>query len=94
MTKDKLSKYLFIVAMCCIFAGSYPAAKGEGRRIENQPVYIMEFSLGLVFDPLCKYSHYQYKNYTVNTKVAFGLISWSSLLILLGIILLGYRKNR
>lgn len=83
-----------MIAICCILAGSYPTVKGEGRRVENQAIYAIEFSLGFVFDPLYKYSRDQNENDIVNTKVEFRLISWSSLSVLLGIILLGYRKNR
>ncbi|MCK5916793.1 MAG: hypothetical protein KAG34_00115 [Cocleimonas sp.] len=93
MAKDKLSKYLKIIAICCILIGLYPSAKGEGKVVEEQRIEIMEFRLGLVFDPLCKYSHYKDANGAVNSKVEFGFLSWSSLSLLLGIILLRYRKR-
>ena len=93
MTKDKLSKYLFIAAICCLLIGLYPSAKGAGIKEDGQYIYKMEFRLGLVFDPLCKYSHYEYDNGVVNSKMEFGFVSWSSLSLLLGIILLRYRKR-
>ncbi len=66
MAKGKLSKHLLIAAMCCILLGLYPFAKGEGKRMEDQQIYTMEFSLGLVFDSLWKYSHHTDENAVSN----------------------------
>lgn len=86
--QEKAPKYLFNVSMACFLIGLFPILRRSGTADYSK----VELSLGLL-SPLFKYIRYNYKTGDSNFEVYFQLISWSMVFVVIGVILLIYRKG-
>ena len=74
--------------MGCFFIGFFPVLRGSGTSEYSK----VELTLGIL-SPLFKGIMYNHKTGDSNFEVYFQPISWSMLIVVIGVMLLIYRKR-